>query len=98
MKKLLAVAALLLLGACSNPPHSGTVKEKKFYEAWDSIYYACYAYDSKSICTVRVPQLVHHDAQFCFVFEGENDDELCVPESVWLKYAAGQYFPGLDNA
>lgn len=75
MKKLCAATAamvLMLLTACTSLT-SGYVVDKQFTPAYDWMDLQCFSYDSKGMCTVRMP--VQHHVPESWDLRIQNEDK-----------------------
>jgi hypothetical protein len=102
VKKIaMAAAALLALAACSSPPKSGYVYDKKFHPAYYWTSMQCAAYDTKGSCTVQVPVQHYQPDSFELCLKADNPDEKgkyakgCrdVPADEYERFQVGDHYP-----
>jgi hypothetical protein len=98
VKRTLALAAVLLVAGCSNPPVSGKVSHKQHSDAYDYVTMSCVAY-GKYGCNAWVPIYNHMPASWQVCVDGVDKDGkdasgcIEVGEYRYGMYAEGDHYP-----
>lgn len=99
--KVMAAGALALaaLGACADPPVSGTVVHRQYSAAYSYITYYCVSYDKNGLCAFNMPVSNHMPASYQVCVKGIDKKgkqaEGCieVPPNEYAAYAEGDPYP-----
>jgi hypothetical protein len=92
MKRLLALAAILLLVGCA--AKSGQVTNKSWHPPYDVYGSTCVVRDKNGLCAMSVPNVQHYPEAYFFELDHGTWDRQ-VPKDIWNKYKIGDYFPGI---
>lgn len=97
MRRLLAAPLVLLLAALAacSPIHRGTIISKVIEPASTMIIQQCAGYNSKGICTVWVPQVIHDDEDYRFNLRLEREEGyVYVDRATFDSYDEGDFYDG----
>lgn len=94
MKKMLALASVLIALVGCSAPERGTVYEKKYSAAWSYWDSQCMVYGKSGLCTMRMPvqHTIPESWQLCL---RDRDEQGCrdVDQITWHQYEVGQEYP-----
>lgn len=93
MRRILAMALLVLLAACSAPDH-GTIYEKRYEAPYSWIDYQCVSYNKQGICTLRMP-FTHYVPEYWYLCLRLGEDGGCrsVDQVTFHEYEVGEEYP-----
>lgn len=95
-RALALVAAGLVLAACSAPPSSGIVTERKYHPAYYYWTSQCVSYDAKTgACTTSIPIQHYMPESFELCLRADDGKTGCrdVDHDEYERYEVGGHYP-----